>query len=56
VDRIELRDGRAVERRAYFDSTELLAAVARSPRAWPRFARLRLRTLRNRNKTTKETR
>lgn len=40
-DRIALRDGLAVERESYYDPTPLLAALARTPRAWPRFARLR---------------
>lgn len=46
VDRIEIRNGRAVERRAYFDASALLGAVLTRPRAWPRFARLQLRQLR----------
>ena len=45
-DRIKLRDGKAVERVAYLDPTPLLKAVAASPRAWPRFIRARLRSLR----------
>jgi len=45
-DRITLRDGKAVERFAYLDATPLLKAVARSPRAWPRFLRTQLRNLR----------
>jgi SnoaL-like domain len=40
-DRIALRDGLAVERESYYDPTPLLAALARTPRSWPRFARLR---------------
>jgi hypothetical protein len=44
-DRVTLRDGVATERESYFDPTPLLAAVARAPRVWPRFARLRLRGL-----------
>ncbi|MDQ6811917.1 MAG: nuclear transport factor 2 family protein [Actinomycetota bacterium] len=50
-DRITLRDGLAVERESYFDPTPLLAAVAMTPRAWPRFLRLqagKLRTSSNR--------
>jgi len=39
VDRITLRDGRAVERRAFLDPIPLLAAVLIRPRSWPRFAR-----------------
>jgi ketosteroid isomerase-like protein len=42
-DRVTLRDGVAVERESYFDPLPLLAAVARSPRTWPRFLALRLR-------------
>jgi ketosteroid isomerase-like protein len=45
-DRIKLRDGNAVERVAYLDPAPLLKAVAASPRAWPRFIRTRLRSLR----------
>ena len=45
-DRIKLRDGKAVERVAYLDPAPLLKAVAASPRAWPRFIRARLRSLR----------
>jgi ketosteroid isomerase-like protein len=45
-DRIKLRDGRAIERVAYLDPAPLLGAVARSPRAWPRFIRTQLRSLR----------
>jgi hypothetical protein len=41
-DRITLCDGLAVERESYYDATPLLAALARSPRSWPRFARLRM--------------
>jgi ketosteroid isomerase-like protein len=48
VDRITLRDGLACERRAYFDPTPLLAAVATRPRAWPRFARVQLAQIRTR--------
>jgi hypothetical protein len=40
-DRITLRDGLAVERESYFDPAPLLAAIAATPRAWPRFLRLR---------------
>lgn len=39
-DRITLRDGVAVERESYFDPTPLIAAIARTPRSWPRFLRL----------------
>jgi ketosteroid isomerase-like protein len=45
-DRIKLRDGKALERVAYLDPAPLLKAVARSPRAWPRFLRTQLRNLR----------
>ena len=45
VDRITLRDGLATERVAYFDPTPLLGAVAGRPRAWPRFARMRMRAV-----------
>jgi ketosteroid isomerase-like protein len=45
-DRIKLRDGKAVERVAYLDPAPLLKAVAASPRAWPRFIRAQLRSLR----------
>jgi ketosteroid isomerase-like protein len=48
VDRVILSDGLATERRAYFDPTPLLAAVATRPRVWPRFARLQARQLRRR--------
>lgn len=44
-DRIALRDGVCVERESYFDPTAILAAVARSPSAWPRFARIQLARL-----------
>jgi ketosteroid isomerase-like protein len=40
-DRVTLRDGVAVERESYFDPSPILAAVAITPRAWPRFVRLR---------------
>jgi hypothetical protein len=36
-DRVKLRNGLAVERVAHLDPTPLLAAIARTPRAWPRF-------------------
>jgi ketosteroid isomerase-like protein len=55
-DRVVLRDGRALERESYFDPSPILAALARSPRAWPAFVRVRLgRTLRGSNRH-KETR
>jgi ketosteroid isomerase-like protein len=44
VDRIVLReDGLASERVSYFDSAPLALTVLRHPRAWPAFARSRLR-------------
>ena len=45
-DRITLSDGKAIERVAYLDPTPLVKAVARSPRAWPKFLRSQLRNLR----------
>jgi hypothetical protein len=42
VDGITLRDGVAIERRAFFDPSPLVAAVATRPRAWPRFVRFQL--------------
>ncbi len=45
-DRITLRDGKAVERIAYLDSTPLIKAVARTPRSWPKFLKTQLRNLR----------
>jgi ketosteroid isomerase-like protein len=44
-DRLTLRDGLAIERESYFDPSPLIAAVARTPRAWPAFVRLRTRSL-----------
>jgi ketosteroid isomerase-like protein len=41
-DRIKLRDGVAVERLAYLDPTPLLAAIALTPRVWPRAIRQQL--------------
>jgi SnoaL-like domain len=41
-DRVELRDGVAIERLAYIDPTPLMTAIARTPRAWPRFIRQQL--------------
>jgi hypothetical protein len=46
VDRIVLRDGRAVERVAHLDPTRLAWAVARTPSAWPRAARAGFRSMR----------
>jgi len=45
-DRIELRDGKAIERFAYLDPAPLLKAVAASPSSWPRFLRSQVRSLR----------
>ena len=45
-DRIELCDGKAVERVAYLDAAPLLKAVALSPGAWPKFLKIQLRSLR----------
>jgi ketosteroid isomerase-like protein len=44
-DRLTLRDGMAIERESYFDPSPLIAAVARTPRAWPAFVRLRARSI-----------
>jgi hypothetical protein len=44
-DRIELRDGLAVERETHFDPSPLLAALALSPRSWPLLLGVRLRPL-----------
>jgi hypothetical protein len=38
-----LFDGVAVERESYLDPSPILAAVARTPRAWPRFLRVQAR-------------
>jgi ketosteroid isomerase-like protein len=43
-DRVTLRDGVAIERESYVDPSPLIAAVARTPRAWPAFVRLRARS------------
>ena len=53
-DRITLRDGLAVERVSYADPTQLLAPVARTPRAWGRFVRIQGRALAN-SLTTRRT-
>jgi hypothetical protein len=45
-DRIQLRNGKAVERVAHLDPTPLLKAVLLSPRSWPRFVRTQLRNRR----------
>ena len=41
VDRFILRDGLVSERVAHFDPVPVLRAVAASPRAWPKFVRMR---------------
>lgn len=41
-DRVTLLDGIAIERIAYMDPTPLLAAIVRSPRAWPNAIRQQL--------------
>jgi ketosteroid isomerase-like protein len=41
TDRITLRDGRVVERIAYFDPLPLLLAVLTRPQAWVPFVRMR---------------
>ncbi|HEX3325284.1 MAG TPA: nuclear transport factor 2 family protein [Solirubrobacterales bacterium] len=47
VDRFTLgEDGLATERATYFDSLPLVLTLARRPRAWPGFARSRLRQAR----------
>jgi ketosteroid isomerase-like protein len=46
-DRVTLRDGVAIERESYFDPAPLIGAVARTPRAWPRFLRLQASKLAN---------
>jgi len=43
-DRVTLKDGVAIERESYLDPSPILAAVARAPRAWPRFLRVQART------------
>jgi len=52
-DRIELRDGLAVERETYFDPSPLLAALALSPRSWPVFLGARLRPLVDRSTSSR---
>jgi hypothetical protein len=41
-DRVKLREGIAVERLAHVDPIPLLAAIARTPRAWPGLVRQQL--------------
>jgi ketosteroid isomerase-like protein len=48
IDKVTLRNGLAVERVANLDPLELLGGVVRSPRAWPRFARIQAAGLRER--------
>jgi SnoaL-like polyketide cyclase. len=45
-DRINLRDGKAVERFAYLDATPLVKTVALRPRSWPKFLKTQLHSLR----------
>ena len=44
-DRVMLLDGVAIERESYFDPGPLIAAIARTPRAWPKFLRIQASTL-----------
>ena len=44
-DRVTLLDGVAIERESYFDPGRLIAAIARTPRAWPKFLRIQASTL-----------
>jgi ketosteroid isomerase-like protein len=44
-DRVTLRDGVAIERESYFDPGPLIAAIARTPRAWPKFTRFQASSL-----------
>jgi ketosteroid isomerase-like protein len=41
-DRVTLRDGLAIERESYLDPSPILAAVVRTPRAWPQFLRMQM--------------
>jgi ketosteroid isomerase-like protein len=52
-DRITLNDGLAIERESYFDPGPLLAAIARTPRAWPAFLRAQVRSRKHRPKRRK---
>src|SRR5436853_1132081 len=45
-DRVTLRDGKAVERVAHLDPIPMLAAIAATPRSWPRAVRQQLNTRR----------
>jgi ketosteroid isomerase-like protein len=49
-DRIKLRDGKATERFAYLDPTPLLKAMLASPRTWPKFVRIQMRSRRRARK------
>src|SRR5690349_14518011 len=46
LDKITLREGKAIERVAFVDAAPLLKAVARSPRHWLPLARIQLKNLR----------
>jgi len=46
-DRLSMRDGVAVERESYFDPGPLIAALARTPRAWPPLIRVQIERLRS---------
>jgi ketosteroid isomerase-like protein len=41
-DRMTLRDGVLIERETYVDPAQLVTALARSPRLWPRFIRIQI--------------
>lgn len=45
-DRLSMRDGVAVERESYFDPGPLIAALLRTPRAWPPLIRVQIARLR----------
>ncbi len=47
-DVVTLRDGLAVERKAYVDPVPLLGTIAMRPRSWPAFARYQLSIARQR--------
>jgi ketosteroid isomerase-like protein len=48
LDRITLRDGKVVERLAYFDPSPLIVTIATRPTAWLRYLRIQLSTSRSR--------
>lgn len=48
LDRITLRDGKVVERLAYFDPSPLIVAIATRPTAWLRYLRIQLGARRSR--------